>query len=201
MKQPKSMKSLEELGRVRLSGPFFMRDFLHSEISNFYSIPNIPDNPDLAIAAGTKLCAELLEPLTEVFGGISIRSAYRSCAVNDFGNKNDLNCATNEKNFGRHIWDRRDRDGHMGATACIIVRRFIPVYEATGNWQPLAWWIHDNLPYSELQFFPKYAAFNISWHEVPKRTIYSYIDPKGCLTKPGMKNNQGSHKALYKGLP
>ncbi len=201
MKQPKSMKSLEDLGRVRLSKSFFMRDFLHSEIANFYEIANIPDNPDLAIAAGTRLCEELLEPLNDVFGGISIRSAYRSCAVNDFGNKHDLNCATNEKNYGRHIWDRRDTDGHMGATACIVVRWFIPMYEKTGNWQALAWWIHDNLPYSGLQFFPKYAAFNISWHEVPERTIYSYIDPKGCLTKPGMSNHGGDHKALYGGLP
>ncbi len=201
MKQPKSMESLEKLGRVRLSRSFFMRDFLHSEISNFYGIANIPDDPDLAIAAGSKLCEELLEPLSDVFGGISIRSAYRSCAVNEFGNKHDLNCATNEKNYGRHIWDRRDENGHMGATACIIVRSFIPVFEDTGDWQALAWWIHDNLPYSGLQFFPRYAAFNISWHEVPKRTIHSYIDPKGCLTKPGMSNHEGSHKALYGELP
>ena len=52
MKKPKSMKGLEEFGRVRLSNSFFMRDFLYSEISNFYGIPNIPDDPDLAIAVG-----------------------------------------------------------------------------------------------------------------------------------------------------
>lgn len=31
MRVPKSMKALEELGRVRLSKSFFMRDFLYSE--------------------------------------------------------------------------------------------------------------------------------------------------------------------------
>ena len=63
MKQPQSMRALEELGRVRLSENFFMRDFLYSEIANFYRIQNIPDDPDLAIMAGRKLCEEALEPL------------------------------------------------------------------------------------------------------------------------------------------
>jgi hypothetical protein len=56
MRKPQSMKALEELGRVRLSESFFMRDFLHSEISQFHSITNIPDAPDLAIEAGARLC-------------------------------------------------------------------------------------------------------------------------------------------------
>ena len=51
MRKPISMKALEKLGRTRLSKSCFMRDFLYSEISNFYSIPNIPDDPGLAIAA------------------------------------------------------------------------------------------------------------------------------------------------------
>ena len=201
MKPPKSMKALEELGRVRLSKSFFMRDFLYSEISNYFGVPNIPDDPELAIEAGTKLCEELLEPLSDAFGGITVRSAYRSCAVNGYGNENNLNCASNEKNFAKHIWDRRDKDGHMGATACIIVRWFVPRFEETGDWRPLAWWIHDHLPYSELYFFPKFAAFNISWHEAPKRTIHSYVAPKGCLTKSGMSNHEGTHKELYEDLP
>ena len=41
--RPGSVRSLEELGRVRLSASFFMRDFLHSEIADFHGIPNIPD--------------------------------------------------------------------------------------------------------------------------------------------------------------
>ena len=63
MQKPRSMRALEELGRVRLSENFFMRDFLHSEIANFYGMQIVPDDPDLAIAAGTKLCEEALEPL------------------------------------------------------------------------------------------------------------------------------------------
>jgi hypothetical protein len=65
----------------------------------------------------------------------------------------------------------------------------------------MAWWIHDNLPYSELQFFPKLAAFNIGWHEAPKRTIYSFIPPRGFLTKPGFLNHTGDHSQLYRGFP
>ena len=85
--RPGSVRSLEEFGRVRLSASFFMRDFLHSEIADFHGIPNIPDAPDLAIAAGRKLCEQLLEPLQATFGRLAIRSAYRAPAVNEFGNR------------------------------------------------------------------------------------------------------------------
>lgn len=198
MRKPGSMKALEELGRVRLSPNFFLRDFLHSEISQFYSIPNIPEDPDLAVAAGRKLCEELLEPLLARFGRISIRSSYRSKAVNEFGNRNNLNCARNEANYAGHIWDERDAAGRMGATACVIVHALIPYYEATGRWEALAWWIHDHLPYHDLEFFPKYAAVNVNWREAPERRIYSYIPPRrGWLTKPGMENAAGTHEGEY----
>jgi hypothetical protein len=65
----------------------------------------------------------------------------------------------------------------------------------------MAWWIHDHLPYSELQFFPKLAAFNIAWHDYPKRRITSFAAPRGLLTKPGMANHDGNHAALYRGFP
>lgn len=60
MRRPGSVSALEDLGRVRLSENFFMRDMLYSEIANHYGIPNIPDDPELAIVAGTRLCEELL---------------------------------------------------------------------------------------------------------------------------------------------
>ena len=101
MKKPGSMKALEELGRVRLSKSFFMRDFLYSEIANYHGIPNVPDDPDLAIEAGCQLCEQLLEPLNAAFGRIAIRSAYRSCDVNGYGNEQQkkgkgYSCASNE---------------------------------------------------------------------------------------------------------
>jgi hypothetical protein len=198
MKKPQSMRALEALGRVRLSENFFMRDFLYSEIANFYGIPNIPDDPDLAIAAGRKLCEEALEPLRARFGRISIRSAYRSPAVNGLGNEKGLSCGSNEANYGGHIWDRRNAGGGMGATATIIVHAFIPYYERTGHWQALAWWIHDHLPYDELEFFPKLAAFNYGHGDNPARRIHSFIPPRrGILTKPGMANATGDHASEY----
>lgn len=198
MRKPASVKGLEELGRVRLSENFFMRDFLHSEIASFHGIPNIPDDPDLAIAAGRRLCEEMLEPLRARFGRISIRSAYRSAEVNAFGNEHDLNCGRNETNFAGHIWDRRDAEGRMGATACVIVHALIPYYEATGRWEALAWWIHDHLPYDDLEFFPKFAAVNLNWRELPRGRIYSFIPPRrGLLTRRGMDNFEGRHEAEY----
>jgi hypothetical protein len=110
MRKPQSVKALENLGRVRLSPSFFMRDFLHSEIANFHGLPNIPDDPDAAIAVGRKLCTELLEPLNATFGRIAIRSAYRSCIINQFGNEHGYNCASNEANYaGPHLGQTRRR--------------------------------------------------------------------------------------------
>ncbi len=202
MKQPKSVRTLEEFGRIQLSPNFFMRDFLYSEIAAIHGVPNIPDDPDLAIAAGRRLCTELLEPLQASFGRIAIRSAYRSCAVNTFGNENGYNCAVNESNYAGHIWDRRDAGGHMGATACIVVPWFLPRYRKTGDWRPLAWWVHDHLPYSDMEFYRKLSAFNLTWHEKPWRTIRCVFGPhRGYLTQPGAANHAGSHARLYRGFP
>ena len=201
MRKPGSVRSLEALGRVRLSENFFMRDFLHSEIASLYGIPNIPDDPDLAIAAGRELCEACLEPLRATWGRISIRSAFRSSQVNRLGNEKNLGCGNNESNFGGHIWDRLDAQGEMGATATVVVHRFIPHYDRTGRWEPLAWWAHDHLPYSELEFFPHFAAFNLGWRQTPRRTIRSYIPPRrGWLTKPGMANHAGPHATEYAAL-
>ena len=48
-----------------------------------------------------------------------------------------------------------------------------------------------------MEFYKNYAAFNISWHEIPKKEISSYIAPKGILTRPGMDNFIGCHAAEY----
>ena len=178
-RKPASVQALTELGRVRLSKSFFMRDMLHSEIAQVHGLLNAPDDPDLAIAAGTRLCEELLEPMQDKFGRLAIRSAYRSAEVNALGNANGYNCASNEKNAARHIWDLRDDDGHMGAMACVVVPLFWDRHQQPGDWQQLAQWIDGNLPYSSLHFFPTCWAVNIGWHEKPERRVDSYAEPKG----------------------
>jgi hypothetical protein len=40
-----------------------MRDFLYCEIARINGMVNLPDDPDIAIAAGRGLCEHLLEPL------------------------------------------------------------------------------------------------------------------------------------------
>lgn len=194
-------EKLEELGRVRLSNSFFMRDFLQSEIATWHQLRNVPDYPDKAIEVGRLLCEQLLEPLQATFGRIHIRSGYRSPAVNAFGNLNKLNCASNECNYAAHIWDYPDAEGHRGASACIVLPWLVDHVAQGGSWTSMAWWIHDHLPYSSLYFFPKLCAFNINWREVPKRRIDSYAAPKGCLTKAGMSNHTGSHREQYLGFP
>jgi len=171
---------------------------LYSEVANFYGRLNIPDNPDLAIEAGKRLCEELLEPLQATFGRITIRSGYRSKELNLFCHEKGHNCG--QDNAASHTWDEL-YEGKMGAMACIVVNWYLDRYEKTGDFRPLAWWIHDHLPYSSMYFFPKLCAFNLGWYEQPSRRIDSYIQPKGCLTKPGMDDRTGDRSEWYKDFP
>ena len=207
MRKPTTVASLNELGRVRLSPNFFMREFLYSEIANLHGIPNIPDHPDRAIEAGRGLCQNLLEPLNATFGRVVVRSGYRSPEVNGFGNaqmkagKAGYSCSRNEANYGHHIWDRSEPGDALGATATIVIPWFVDRFEAGESWVALAWWIHDHLPYGAMTFFPKLAAFNLHWSEKPERRIDSYAHPNGLLTKPGMPNHEGNHSTFYPGFP
>lgn len=187
LKTARSVPSLTELGRVQLSKSFFMRDMLYSEVAMIHGLNNSPDDPELAIKAGKRLCEELLEPLQDRWGRIAIRSAYRSCEVNAFCNemqkqkKPGYTCASNEQNYAAHIWDRLDANDHMGAMACVVVPSFWEKHRSEGDWRILARWIHENLPYSSLHFFPAYWAVNIGWHEKPEKTIKSDAEPRGLF--------------------
>ncbi len=202
MRRPRSMWSLETLGRVRLSRHFFMRDFLYSEISSFHRIPNLPEDPDLAISNGRLLCTHLLDPLEETFGRIAIRSGYRSPELNRYGNENKLNCARNDANYGHHIWDRTGND-QVGAGTSLAIPWFADQFDQGRDWRDLAWWIHDHLPYSDMWFFPKLCAMNLSWRAKPRRTISSYIAPRGMLLQAGAQPAESlpQRQARYADFP
>src|SRR5215471_3791817 len=53
-----------------------------------------------------------------------------------------ISCASNEKNRARHTWDRRSKDGRMGALTTIVVPWLVDRMDTT-SWQAMAWWIHD----------------------------------------------------------
>ena len=176
-----------------------MREFLHSEIANVHGIQSIPDHPDLAIAAGRCLCEELLEPLQAAFGrhrdpfGLSLARGER------LRNAHGQSCASNERNRARQSGTGATPHGRMGAMATVVVPGWLTASRGRA-WQAMAWWIHDRLPYSELQFFPKLAAFNIGWHERPSAGS-SYTAPRGLLTKPGIASHDGNHSKEYPGFP
>ena len=114
----------------------------------------------------------------EKLSGLEIKISSKT------GNDNKLNCASNESNYAGHIFDYKDASGEIGATVSVVIPWFADQYEKGGDWQDLAWWIHDHLDHCGLYFFPSLAAFNITWHQTNKeKTIHSYIDPKGCLKK------------------
>lgn len=200
MKVPKSMRGLEDLGRVRLSESFFFRDFLYSETAAFYGIKNIPDDPVLAIKVGSALCQHLLEPLQNTFGRIAIRTGFRARRVTEYGNQHGVGASV-ANNAAYHVWDLPDRRGRIGAGACVVVPWFADRYNEGADWRSLAWWIHDHLNYNHLQFFPRLCAFNIQWTQAPQeKRIDSFISPAGCLTKPGMPDHTGDHSEWYRGF-
>jgi hypothetical protein len=150
-------------GRISQSGGCLYRDRSSCAISSTARSPISTEcptsrNPDQTIAAGGRLCEELLEPLQATFGRVAIGSAYRAPAVNALGNRMGLSCASNERNYRRHIWDRRDADGCIGAMASVVVPWFADRYAEGADWRAIAWWIHDHLPYSQLQFLGRDPA-------------------------------------------
>lgn len=194
----KTFWDLEGFGRIRLSRHFFMRDFMGSEIGNFFGLPNVPVDPELTIKNARSLCETILEPLWSTFGQVHVRSGYRSPSLNAFGNTRGLKCAANERTYADHIFDVLDADGCAGATACIVLPWFLDRVRQPADWMKLAWYLHDHLPaYNRLVFFQRQTALNIGWHEKPRREVFSYIAPKGWLIRSGTLESWGSHRALY----
>lgn len=201
-----SVDALNRYGRERLSEHFFMREMLYSEVSNVHGVPNIPEDPSLAVDVGRTLCREILEPLRKAFGHVSLRSAYRSPTLNGFCNERFVAgdtacwCTDNSMNAARHIWDRRDEAGFLGATATVFLPGYLDYYERTGDHASLAWWIVDNVPgFAEIFFFKQLCAFNIRWYEGPSEKAVWLLDPpnRTLLTKQGEPGFAGDHSALY----
>ncbi len=212
MDKPASVADLAALGRVRLSDHFFMRDMLYSEVANFHGLPNMPDDPDLAIASGGRLCELVLEPLHRAFGGVAVRSAFRSAEVNDFCHQRlsqdaaAYYCSDNTYGAARHIWDLRDAGGYRGATASVVIPWYVKRFEESGDFRPLAWWICDNLAdYAEATFYPWLCAFNIRWYEGPSDRALRWGAPDmpetKTLTARGMDGFDDDHSDQYPGFP
>lgn len=204
-----SVAELNDIGRVRLSQNFFMRDMLYSETSNVHGVPNIPADVSLAIEVGQQLAGKILEPLRHAFGHISIRSAYRSPTLNAFCHERyklgdtACWCTDNDSNAARHIWDRADDAGYLGATATVVVPGYLDHYERTRDYQPLGWWIRDNVPdYAEVTFFKPLCAFNIRWYEGPSEKTISYLDPpqREVMTKRGDRQFEVDQAHTYSSI-
>lgn len=197
----RQVRDLERIGRIRLSENFFLRDFLHSEIASVYGITNVPADLNLAVTAGQQLCEKLLEPLHRSFGKVCVRSGYRSEELNALGHRLRLGCASNQRNFAGHIWDVRDRNGHAGATATIVIPWFADQLSRGGDWRAMAHWIDDHLPYSSLCFFRKLGAFNIQWKEKPEHRVFSWVSPRGLLDVGRTGVRKACDPSSYSGYP
>ena len=188
MRRPGSMRALEALGRVRLSRSFYFRDFLYSEIAAFYRLANIPDDPDLAIEAGSRLCQALLEP---TFGAIAIRSAYRSLEVNEFGNKHALNCAPTPA-VRPHLGPARRRSLHgrdsvhrRAVVRPIVTRQRGLAADGGGS--------STTRPRSSPSWRLQHPMAR-----TPETAHRQLCRAQGCLTRPEMAGRD-DHAALYAG--
>ncbi|MHA7777318.1 hypothetical protein [Roseibium sp. M-1] len=198
--------SLTQFGRERLSENFFMREMLCSEVANVHRVPNIPENPELALKVGREIATRLLEPLKQAFGHVAIRSAYRSPRLNSFCNERYVAgdtacwCTDNASNAAKHIWDMPDEHGFLGGTITLVIPSYLDHYERTGDFAPLAWWIRDHIEgYADLVFFRQLCAFNIRWNEGPNTKAIWLNDPpkREQLTGEGLANFHGDHSAHY----
>lgn len=169
--QKKLFKDLETIGRVRLSRHFFMRDFLHSEIGVAFGIPNIPEDPALAIENGKRLCTDILEPIVSEYGPIQVRSGYRSPTLNEFGNRNRFNCASNKNNAAAHIWDRLDESGRRGASTCIVIPWCLDNLDPSSDELEFGQTLRELVEFDRITFFTHQFAFNIGWRDEPRGTI------------------------------
>ncbi|MGB0784938.1 MAG: hypothetical protein ACPGRH_02140 [Alphaproteobacteria bacterium] len=182
-----SFRRLDLLGKERLSKHFQFRQFLYSEAAIALGLINEPDDPELALEAGRKLCENILEPLVDTFGPIIVRSGYRSSTVNAAANKNGMGCGPNPGNYAYHIWDRRNAAGQMGAAACIIVPAFNEGATKHQTWEDFAWWLDETFDHNGIEFFRRDFAFNIGWAEVGDPYIFTTRDGSRYIKGPNQK--------------
>ena len=75
------------------------------------------------------------------------------------------------------------------------------------SWKAMAWWIHDHLLYSEIQFYHhrrpefEYAAFNIRWHETKVRGQIVSMSGDKILQRDRREHSPGDHASEYPGFP
>ena len=86
----------------------------------------------------------------------------RGSKLEPFGQQVGKEDHDNEYNRGRHIWDRRDAAGFLGATASVVVPWYIERYEGSGDYQPLGWWIRDNRPPDDVLCLRSWSATAVS---------------------------------------
>lgn len=124
----------------------------------------------------------------------------------DLNRERTFNCSDNRYSAARHIWDRRDDKGLMGATASVPAPAYLDLYEETADCEPLAWWARDHLPeYAEVTFFPWQCVFNIRWYQgEADQAIYEDAGPNmgddRLITKKGMPNFDRDHRDRYRVL-
>jgi hypothetical protein len=99
------------------------------------------------------------------------------------------------------MWDRRDKNGRMGALTTVVVPWLVDRMAEGVTWQAMAWWIHDNLPYSELQFFPKLLAYELKEDAAPGVDRLTWTDYEADLECKLVDLHDRVHRGAYRALP
>lgn len=140
---------------VRVGKYFVLSDFLYSQDATIQGIPNCPflESPEVEGMRG--LCREILDPVVDQFGPVSITFGYASPQLWQkwHGQNTEL--------YGLHLF--RPPQGGIGGAADIVI------HSHRRDPRPVLNWVRDNCVYDRLIIFPGSEILCLAWTEVKPR--------------------------------
>lgn len=188
----------DKFTRTRLSKNFILRDFLYSSDSDFRGICNMPKDREMVIRAGKKLCAEILEPITEKFGKPFITFGYQSKE----GIEADWSPAKRKENprsSNPHDWLRKTFGSKIYCRVDILPAC---VEDGLVSKYEFGHWLMHNLNIDLLMQWKRSNVFCITYSEfMPRRVWLEWGSPE--LGQPKRETFMGADywQNIYPNLP
>jgi hypothetical protein len=156
----RAWRSTDRPQAVRVGKYFLLSDFLYSETAVKKGIPNCPPLEGKEVEGLRGLCANILDPVAEKFGFLSITYGYSSPALHQaiypYRKPGVHNCV--------------GADGATLAAACDIL-----VHSMADRPRELLHWIKDNCVYDRLILYPGSQIVCVAWSDKPRRHAKEWI--------------------------
>lgn len=170
----KEMDDLEALSLVRLSPNYIFRDLMYSTECAALGLSNYPENPEMAIRAGKALCAKILEPIREKFGGLAITFAYQ-CRAGVEAKWSAKKRAENPRSSQPHQFDRGTFGDEIYARVDILV---FAVEDGKVSKEDFARWCMMNLDIDLFMQWSRASICCISISPMPRRVWFRWNLPE-----------------------